>query len=173
MANLSNEFGPNQISNLLAQVQVPVYQSTRIYQGAMVALLTASGYAVNAGTPATGPVAGVARASCDNSTGSSGDKNINLIEGLFLLPAHATHPPVTADVGKVVYASDNNTISNTASDGIVAGVLVGIDSDSGNPIVFVHAALNRMLATFPPLPTSNGSYLLTITSGVPTWTTHT
>jgi hypothetical protein len=44
---------------------------------------------------------------------------------------------VLADIGKAVYASDDNTISNDPADGPVAGVLTGFEDESGDAIVLI------------------------------------
>lgn len=127
--------------------QVPVAAAKAIYMGAMVALLTASGYATDPDAATTGAVLGVAQANADNTAvgASNGDVSVNILEGLFWRPADGTHPPVITDVGKVVYASDNYTISNDSSDGPVAGVLYGIDPVLGC-LVYISGENNYLLS---------------------------
>lgn len=134
MANLTNSISYKQAAQIVAGLQVPVYAAAKIYQGAMVCLRNADGYAVRAGTAATGRVVGVAQAEAATPT-ASGDYNVNLLCGVFAFAPHATHVPTISDVGKAVYASDDQTVSNDASDGPVAGVLVGFEATSGWPLV--------------------------------------
>ncbi len=127
MANLTRSTQLRPIGPLPGP-QVPIKASSKIYMGAMVALLTASGLAVRAGTAGTGRVAGVAKAEAAIPA-SDGAVSVNLACGLFAFPLHATHTPTQADVGKDVFASDDNTLSNLASDGPVAGTLQGFTAD--------------------------------------------
>lgn len=134
MTALGNSISYKQAAPYVAGVQVPIYAAAKIYQGAMVCLRLADGYAVRAGTASTGRVIGVAQAEAAAPT-ASGDYNVNLLCGVFAFALHASRYPTIADVGKVVYASDDQTISNTASDGPVAGVLVGFEASSGWALV--------------------------------------
>ncbi len=144
MTHLANSASLRQIGTTITVVQVPIYAAAKIYQGAMVALLTASGYAVRAGTASTGAVQGVAQAEAA-APASSGDVNVNLRCGLFAFALHATHTPTIADVGKVLYASDDNTLSNDAGDGPVAGICTGFEASSGWGFVYIHPSLNYVL----------------------------
>jgi hypothetical protein len=137
MANLTAGTSLRQVSSgYVAEHQVELYAGAKIYGGAMVCRRTADGYAVRAGTANTGRVQGVAKADTATCT-VSGDTNVNLLTGQFIRPCHATHTPTVADIGKAVYASDDVTISNLASDGPVAGILLGFEDNSGDAIVFI------------------------------------
>ena len=68
---------------------------------------------------------------------TSGDTNVNLLTGVFVLNVHGSTPPVLADIGKTVYASDDQTVSKVPSDGPVAGTLVGIEDSTGRAFVLV------------------------------------
>lgn len=123
-----------QVAEKVASLQVPVKGSVQIYQGAMVALLTASGYAVPAGTAGTGRVIGVAHSPV-SLPATDGANDVNVFCGPHAFALHASHTPTILDVGKAVYASDDNTLSNLPSDGPVAGTLVGFEATSGWGIV--------------------------------------
>ena len=82
---------------------------------------------------------GVAQADAAIPT-SSGDVNVNLLTGVFKFGVHATRPPTIADVGKAVYASDDQTVSNDATDGPIAGTLVGFETGSGAALVEIKPA---------------------------------
>ena len=136
MANLTGNSNYKQVGDIIASIQVPIYASETIYQGAMVCLRTADGYAVKAGTASTGRVVGVARAG-GTVPSTSGAANINLLCGVFCFPVNGSSTPTIADVGKAVYASDDNTISNSPSAGPVAGTLVGFEATTGNAMVYI------------------------------------
>lgn len=88
----------------------PVEASTTIYGGTLVFI--DDGYAQGVITGATG-FAGVAVETVDNSSGSNGDLNVEVYEdGKFLLTGSGL---TQADVGKACYATDNYTITATAS----------------------------------------------------------
>jgi hypothetical protein len=137
MANLDRSTSLRQVSTgYVAELQLPIYAAAVIYGGAMVCARTADGYAVRAGTASTGRVLGVAAASAATPT-ASGDVNVNLLTGQFIRPCHASRPPTIADVGKAVYASDDQTISLSAADGPIAGTLIGFEATSGDAIFFI------------------------------------
>jgi hypothetical protein len=83
---------------------------------------------VNPGTT-TEVVAGVTHDAYDNSTGAADDVKGELYEGPHYFDAHATNPPTIADIGKMGYMSDNQTVSKTSTDGSPAGVIEMVDSD--------------------------------------------
>lgn len=139
MANLTASKVIGQVQPALTGLQVPIKSGTKIYQGAMVCLVLASGYAVIAGTAGTGRVVGVAQA--DAATpGSDGAVNVNLLTGVFKFAADATNPPTIADVGKMVYAKDDNTVSMSSADGPEAGICVGLEAGTSAPLVLIGPA---------------------------------
>lgn len=121
-------------------------EAAKIWEGAMVCRL-ASGYAVRAGTGATGPVQGVALNSADNSLSGSADGavSVNLLQGTFWFPNSADDPATVAMLGKTVYAYDDQTICGTSGGGTkpIAGTLEQIDAARGC-LVTINAALNRV-----------------------------
>jgi hypothetical protein len=108
----------------------------------MVCRRTADGYAVKAGTAGTGRVLGIAKADTATCV-ASGDTNVNLLTGQFIRPCHASHTPGLGDIGKAVYASDDNTISNLPSDGPIAGILTGFEDGSGDAIFYIEPPMRR------------------------------
>ena len=90
----------------------PVAASTTIFRGSIV-FNNASGYAVPAEDTANFSLAGVAREQVDNSAGANGDKTVELYSsGIF----HFAHSGlVQADVGKSVYAVDDQTVALAAT----------------------------------------------------------
>jgi len=136
MSNLTRAGDIRQIASYLADVQVELYAGQKIYEGAMVCRRLSDGYAVIAGTSGTGRVQGVARSTTATCT-TSGDTNVNLLVGLFAIAVHGSRPPVLSDIGKTVYASDDNTVSTLPTDGPAAGVLTGFEADTGRALVWI------------------------------------
>lgn len=138
MANLTSGTSLRQVSSgsNCAELQVELYTGQKFYQGGMICRRSADGYAVVAGTAGTGRVLGVAKADTATCT-TSGDTNANLLTGQFVRPVHGSRPPVLADIGKAVYASDDQTISNDAADGPIAGVLTGFEDTTGDAIFLI------------------------------------
>jgi hypothetical protein len=74
-------------------------------------------------------VIGVAAERYDNSAGANDAIKANFRRGPHKFALHATNPPVAGDVGKMGYASDNQTISKDAGDGSLAGEILLVESD--------------------------------------------
>jgi hypothetical protein len=117
MTTLSNAaHRPLELGNIN---QLPVIANDIIYQFAAVGD-NGSGYArpLQAGDP----FRGFAEATVDNSGGSAGDKDVRLIEsGKILLNISGL---TITDVGKPVYASDDDTFVLTASTNSFIGRVV-------------------------------------------------
>ena len=95
---------------------LPVAATTKIYQGSAVGD-NAAGYA--RALVAGDPFRGFAVKQADNTTGAAGDINVNVYhEGQIQL---AVTSLAITDVGKYVYASDDNTFSLTESTGTYIG----------------------------------------------------
>jgi hypothetical protein len=135
MSDLTNDTQIKQVGSTCTGLQVPILASSKIYQGAMVCL-TAAGYAVRAGTAATGQVVGVAQAGAAIPT-SSGLVNVNLLTGVFARPLDGSNTPTIADVGGLVYAVDDFTLSSDSADGPVAGTLIGFEATTGHGLVYI------------------------------------
>lgn len=107
----------------------PVEDDKHIYKGALV-VANAAGYAEPA-TNAIGKVLlGIAYEECDNTLTphSQGGKSVRVIRGgTFLL---TTADLVQADVGILCYVEDDDTVNDagTATQGIVAGIVVEVVS---------------------------------------------
>lgn len=119
---LSNVFyAPEAAGNLH---DYPVYQSTKLYAGALVAL-NSTGYAI-AGTTTAGLLCvGRCEATVDNSSGSSGDKTVTVKRGCF---RYGNYDAIAAtDVGKpAMMYSDSEVALNSGSS--VAGTIEKVDS---------------------------------------------
>lgn len=137
MTALAGNTSLRQVSNNLSVYCVPIYAAAKIYEGALVCLTTAGGYAVTAGTSGTGRVIGVAQHEQSIPT-ASGDYSVYVLTGQFARPVHGSTPPTAADVGKVVYADDDSgLISTNSAVGPVAGILVGFEDGSGDAIFYI------------------------------------
>lgn len=106
-----------------------VKASTKIYQGSIV-VVDATGYAVP-GSTATGELAvGIATATADNSSGASGDINVNVLVGEGYFANSGGDLVVQAAVNSTVYIVDDQTVSKTSATGAesAAGLCTGFDS---------------------------------------------
>jgi len=107
------------------QFYYPVYQSTTIYQGALVCI-NSSGYAIPCTDTANLIVVGVSLEQVDNSSGSDGDETIEVRAGT-IEKFNATSI-TQAMVGQAMYVKDDNTFDDTSTNLVFAGVLVDYDS---------------------------------------------
>lgn len=105
----------------------PVAASVKIFAGSLAAL-DASGNAVP-GTATTGLMArGRAEETVDNLTGLAGAQSIDIQAGIF---GFASDGALTrANIGKVVYLVDDQTVSATSTGRSAAGVLVDLEDDT-------------------------------------------
>lgn len=88
-----------------------------IYEGAAVGIVAASGHARP--LAAGDKFAGFAEATCDNSAGAAAAKSVRVLtNGLIRLPV--TSVAIT-DIGKPVYASDDDTFVLTATSNSYVG----------------------------------------------------
>ena len=97
----------------------PVAAASRIFSGSMVAL-NATGYAIKAAPTAT-RVRGVALAEADNTSGAAGDQGVDIERGPFLFANSGTNAVTRAHIGTNVYVVDDNTVTSSSTDTIVAG----------------------------------------------------
>lgn len=108
----------------------PVAASTKIYEGALVGIAAATGYAINLLANTTDFFAGVAYRQCDNSGGAAGDKKVRVRRGNYgkLYVQVAVTGATQAGVGDTVYATDENTFTMTASTNKPVGKLAYFES---------------------------------------------
>jgi len=104
----------------------PVAASTVIYEGALVAVDTA-GRLVPAA--ATAGLRVVGRAEDAAPSGSADASKCRVSKGIFGYGNLASHLVTVAMVGAVCYVEDDQTVSCDNSVGIVAGIVVDVDSD--------------------------------------------
>lgn len=112
----------------------PVYQSTVIYKGSLVAL-NSSGYLVPGATSTSLLCVGTAAENIDNSTGASGDLYCQVVQGVS---RWVNGSSITfASVGALCYIVDDQTVSTSATGKSVAGTIYHVD-DQG---VWVYTGL--------------------------------
>ncbi|MBC7806087.1 MAG: hypothetical protein H7145_08035 [Akkermansiaceae bacterium] len=103
-----------------------VLGATKIYKGALVAVVDASGFLSKASDAAGLTFAGVALEGADNATGVSGDVGVRVEKtGTFILDFSGGAVTQTA-LGKKVYAVDDHTVglaATTANDLYVGDVV--------------------------------------------------
>lgn len=110
------------------RVRYPVASGAVIYKGTLVALL--AGYAVPASDAAGRVVVGVAAEGADNTGGGDGALTIDVESGNAWL--FAASGIVAADVGKVAYVADDQTVADAVGTaGVVAGVIEELDASGG------------------------------------------
>jgi predicted RecA/RadA family phage recombinase len=98
-------------------IENPVAASVVIFKGSIV-MGNATGYLAPAAALLNATMAGIAYEKADNANGLAGDVNCKLLrEGLFELAGAGF---TQADIGKVVYASDDQTVSTTQGTNEVA-----------------------------------------------------
>lgn len=112
-------------------INVPVATNVKIYAGGLVAI-NASGYATPGAAATTLTYLGRAEEQVDNTGGADGDETINVRRGkAFKFKNSGTSAITQAELGKVCYIEDDQTVSKTDQAGTLsaAGVVIGVDSD--------------------------------------------
>lgn len=153
-----------------------VYQSTSIPQGAIVSVVSGTGYAINGATALTHLVQGWAKDAVDNSSGSSGDKTVTIKSGVGYFSNGTNTDEITqADFGKPVFLGDNDTAVKTSGSGTrsILGVCLGlVTTELGTKVAVmvgpdISASLRNTLALGGGSVLSNFQIATgTITSGV-------
>jgi hypothetical protein len=108
----------------------PVADSAVLYRGALLAL-NATGYLVPASTTAGLRVVGMATRKTDNSDGGDGDLAAQWETGVFCFKNDATYPISQADVGRVCWVKDDETVQDErGGSSVVAGIVMAYESSS-------------------------------------------
>jgi len=109
-----------------ARYGFPAYAGDLFYGRAIVGV-NAAGEARPAGSAGVVALLGLCEERIDNSNGATGDQIVECLRGRYRYPvAGATH----ADIGKPVYALDDNSLQLTNAGGeLKLGVLEAIDAD--------------------------------------------
>ena len=130
-------------------LDLDVAASTTIYKGTFVEM-DAGFDLVDAGTGSTGNVTGLVIDGADNSSGSDGDLTARILVGGIIVYALTS---TQTDIGKSVYASDNQTLTLTAANNPRVGVMLEITGDANIAIIQMQmdevnaAALTAAIAT--------------------------
>lgn len=109
-----------------APLPLPMKGSTTIYQGSLVML--SAGYVVP-GATATGKVAAGRAWRTTVNSGADGALLVEIEEGIFKWANDGGDPVVAADVGSLVYITDDQTVSHTATGKSAAGKCIKLDTD--------------------------------------------
>jgi len=99
-----------------------VAASDIIYEGSYVEVL-AAGHIQPAGVGSSLQGAGIALETVDNSAGSAGDKTCKVLVGCVVADALTA---TVANIGDAVYASDDQTLTVTASTNAIMGWMLQI-----------------------------------------------
>ena len=128
------EFNYNQAPSP-GRTYVSIDANQNIELGKMVVTVAGYGRIPAAADAATGRMRGVAEDTVNNNPGLQGAKSVSVRPGVFCFKNNSTHPLVAADVGKLVYASDGDTVSYDSTDGPKAGTLIEFvtNSPQGTP----------------------------------------
>jgi phage portal protein BeeE len=138
---------------ILGKFSAPVAASTTIYAGTLVAL-DSNGRVVPVSAAST--LRAVGRACTrgglsvwDNASGSAGAFDVEIEEGIFFWDNSSAGDAIAqADVGKVVYGVDDQTVAKTSNTGArsVAGVARYVDSTLGVAVESSLALSRALLA---------------------------
>lgn len=107
-------------------IAYPVAAGVKIYVGALV-LLSATGMAQPAATAAGLSVAGVSRQFVDNTAGADGAVKVTVRR--TLVKFGNGDAIAQADVGKMAYAVDDQTVSKGAAGKSPVGLIVEVEAD--------------------------------------------
>jgi len=133
MAALAGTFDTKRKNGAL--IAYPLAAGARVFQGALVAVTSATGLAAPAADAAGVVCVGVAYESADNTGGAAGALAVRVQKtGLYRYPKTGA---AQTDVGKTARVVDDNTITTAATaNGVVAGV-VGALVDSGTLAILI------------------------------------
>ena len=109
-------------------ITVPVASNVKIFAGAIVAA-NATGFATKGAAATTLTYLGRADEFVDNTGGADGAKTIMVRRKKAFKWKNSTDAVVQADLGKVCYIEDDQTVCHTASGKSVAGTVVGVETD--------------------------------------------
>jgi len=129
-----------------------VKASTTIYRGSLVGIDRAGGYArpLNAADQ----FQGIAYEQCDNSSGSNGDREVTIFtQGDFEFSLSGA---AKTDIGKPIFASDENTLTFSGASGSYIGVIVDVPS-SGTVIVRIDPQRRLTHTVTVPLSSSTSA----------------
>src|SRR5215207_8122671 len=115
-------------------VELDVAASTTIFNGSMV-MVSAAGRAVPAADTVGCTVVGRAQEKVVNGAdgAADGNKRVTVMIGVFKWVNNGTNSIVAADIGRVCFVQDDQTVVKAAgpTNDIIAGRVVMIDPDGG------------------------------------------
>jgi hypothetical protein len=124
------------VSSYIDSIYVPCAASQTFYTGALVAT-NASGYLVPGSTATTltatgviGAQPGKVLAPSYTSTSNAGETKLQVMVGTFKFNNSGSDPVVQADLNKVCYIEDDETVAHTGTGKSIAGRVVGIDDST-------------------------------------------
>lgn len=126
MALAKDRVTPSKTTGLMGRYKVN--GGSKIFQGSLVALDT-DGYARPGVDTASFVCAGRAREQVDNSGGADGDKSVDVEQGVFKWKNSGGNAVAQAHIGRVCYVEDDETVKSAVGNGVIAGIVVAIDSD--------------------------------------------
>jgi len=101
-----------------------VAASSRLYQGAMAMQVVGTGYAVRAADTASGRFIGIVVEEANETSAVDGGAIVRCYtEGVF--PITLASAAIT-DIGKTVYATDDNVVALTSTNLVAVGTVVGL-----------------------------------------------
>ncbi|KKM67318.1 hypothetical protein LCGC14_1472270 [marine sediment metagenome] len=117
-------------------INMKVAATTKLFAGAGICS-DALGNAVAAADVAGLATMGIAEEQVDNSAGAAGDLEIRVRKGVFEFETSGGSAVTAADVGRVVFWLDDQTVVKAAgvTNDVKAGILDSIDVESGKPWV--------------------------------------
>lgn len=123
----TDQFGGTE-SAIPHRFPIPIADNVHIYQGAMIQLDAAGRANPAASSNTTQGIVGRAPFEYDNTvTGhTAGALTVEAEQGAFLYDLAASNTPAQANVGGIVYASDDHTLSTSSGAGGPVGVLLAI-----------------------------------------------
>jgi hypothetical protein len=124
----------NRIGCAARRVRRKMAAAVQVYQGALTFLIAASGLLTSATATGANRFGGVAVENCNNSAGGAGALQTECIVNGIVTLVNVVHSLTAADIGKIIYASDNYTVTITSTNNVQIGVLEDLD-DSGDPVV--------------------------------------
>ena len=110
---------------------VPLAANAKVFQGGMVQI-AASGYGVAAVATVANVTVGVARETVDNTGGAAGAVSVKTRRGVFRFDNSAAGDAIgRTEIGKTVYAVDDQTVAKTDNAGArpAAGKCFDVDAN--------------------------------------------
>lgn len=109
-------------------VSLPVAAATKLFAGTLAAT-NAAGNLVPASDTAGLKVMGRVEETVDNSAGAAGDLRANIGRGVYKFNNSATAAVDPDDIGKAALVEDDNTVAETTTNSIKAGLILEVESD--------------------------------------------